>query len=205
MTRTICLNANDLRNVLRFASDEESRPILNAVCIEAGGVFVATNGHTLLAVAPDSADNECKYPANDILLRFPKAPPVWATHASLDIVDSAKYGDVVTVTYHKPNTSKQAHGVAYLVEGPYPKWRRALSGERRPDAPIPPITGELLAQFAFPTDSKQMGVKLTAGATEASAVTVRVGDVRYFGLIMPLRSIAACAQHSPEPPQWCRE
>lgn len=46
------VSAETLRHVRPFASREESRPILNGVCIESTGVIVATNGHRLLAVAP---------------------------------------------------------------------------------------------------------------------------------------------------------
>jgi hypothetical protein len=180
---TISLNATDIRNAQRFVTEDVSRPLLQGISVESTGVICATNGHALLAIAPDSGVNTNR-PHRDVLLKFAKRIPGWATGLTLKIAENmGEHSYVVDCTNGR---GKLESIVATEIIGPFCNWRQVLPhddlvSERHP---FPPVNGEYVARFA--ACSEKGSVRFAAQENAARAVRVYLPESRYVGVLMPL-------------------
>lgn len=192
MPTTFSVSSAALRLVAPHVSSEESRPILNGLFLEFGGVMVATNGHTLGAI--DAAHNA----PESLLLRgdwSKVAKDKGRTASDLNCYAADSLGWVtVTVTGETFVAVNQTTGNAItgrVCEGPYPYWRNVVPTTAPETTPAAfGVDPSLLMKFAPPGTSGPRAVGLYLASRDDRAIRVTRSDApRFVGIIMPCRLI----------------
>lgn len=194
------VSAAALRDLRPFASTEESRPILNGILVESTGAMCATNGHVMLARAPEHPDT-MRPPIRDVVVRLSKAVPKWAEFADIsDVPDvpSVSFQDAPLVVKVWNAKGKVDYIPASEVAGPFPNWRAVMPRNASAGAPLPPVDPRSLERFAV---EGCQAVRFFADASATRAVLVAFdGRPEYVGILMPTVSNAWTAGEVPPLP-----
>jgi hypothetical protein len=197
---TITIAADALRLALPHTSTEESRPILNALCVEAGGEIIATNGHTLAAIpAAATFGEDGDAPTGDVLIRFHKPREAMAKKVeSVSFTSDGTPARGVLVTLHGKYGAVIGHTLADIVEGPFPQWRQVIPREDRREAVGGlGINPDVVERFAA------WGTLSLTFHGERNAVVVRShANEHAVGLLMPATYRETLAKT--DIPMWAR-
>lgn len=195
MPTTFTVSSACLAMVAPHRSPDESRPTLNNLCLEAGGVMVATSGHTIGAI-----DGAHDAPTTLLLagdwLKVAKdkgraARPDLQCHAI------GKPGNV-TVTLSDDGLSFVAVNVTSGVaitgrvdSSTFPNWRQCIPADAPDKEKCPTsfaVNPHYLELFAPGTakNPRPIALHFTGGAERAIRVT-RPDAPRFVGVIMPCR------------------
>lgn len=196
------VSAAALRDLRPFTSTDESRPILNGILIESTGAMCATNGHVMLARAPEHPD-AMRPPARDVIVRLSKAIPKWAEFAEIsDVPDvpSVAFQEAPLVVKVWNDRGKVDYIPATEVAGPFPNWRAVMPRQASASAPLPPVDPRLLERFAVEGCE---AVRFFADENPGRAVLVAFdGRPEYVGILMPRVSNHWAAGEVPPLPEF---
>jgi hypothetical protein len=160
-TLTIHIDLPAFAAVARFASDEESRPILHGVHVTTDGTLVATDGLAMLAwphavrAFTIDADTNKETPADipaDFILAPAKLPAKGDGILELDLSTLAAVSGVA----RRFVRGKLEQFVWQRIEGPYPNWRQVIPhpDTLNPAIPTPRVNPILFAKFALDRPGK---------------------------------------------------
>lgn len=182
------LNAADVRHAMKFASRDLWRPMLRGVLIEPSGVMVATNGHILMAITPETGGPR---PPREVVLSF-KAVPKSCTSILVDIPAEPSARPLVceflSVAKKKFSPTIRSFGLVDEIAGKFPNWRNVVPKQEdlHEGMPIPTVNGEYVERFRSGVNG---GIRLCAQRKPDSAIVVTCMNPRYFGVLMPLRNV----------------
>ena len=184
----ISLRGDDLKHVMQFMSAEESRPLLQHVLVEKNGTMVATNGHCLMAIAPDQPT----VLPRAVLIGFPhikKSDIRESDVVEMQLPNDEPKSDTPVVATLKHEAAVRRYIV--LMDGnasDYPNWRNALPAEDKWDvtAPVPSLNALYLSRFATDLVGR---IKLISQGHPERAVRVVTSNSRHLGIVMPLRDL----------------
>lgn len=186
------INKRTLKAVAIAASNDSGRVSLCGVLVECRATtvtYVATNGHRMLVVQeilPELEEGEERLIGDFII----------PSEAIKSLKVSRREGERLSL--EAPDSSAQTAILGDIhvtfIDGTFPDWRRVL-----PAAQEPPADGNLInqfnaaylgdfAKFAKMMEFDQPHIHHTA-ADRPTAITF--GDHKAFGVLMPLRSMAA--------------
>jgi len=197
----ITVSRNELMAALLFASGDDSRPILNSVCIETRAndkpTMVATDGRRLVVIETKSDQPEDGgQEAGRFVLRADFLKPVCALNRALQ----SKLFPLVTFTV-TPGSERvvvefmggdffmEAHKNA-LAEGEFPNWRQVLpprdKGKRIPITDMA-VNAELVGDFAKAAkllDAAAPVVQMNLVGKEQQIEVKLSGVDNFYGLLM---------------------
>jgi len=191
---TFSFDIRALKATAIAASNEKTRYHLNGVCVEHtpdGPVFVATDGHRLIATRHDWGENEKPEFAPFIIpLDLIK---------KIKIVKKAGYIGEITIDKeydskkHTPHITIDYAGTrvyAFVIDGTFPNWRRVIPREE-------PINAPSQYQAQYIKEFRDAMVILAGGKTDAQPRIAHNGDnpaivdlgdngrLQSFGVIRP--------------------
>lgn len=192
---SIEINRTKLKAIARFASDDDTRPVLTGVLVEASKDkvrLVATNGHAI-AICDDSTESETEIdkPMSVILpmeiVKQAVKGKTKSVQSPLTLIEPTATGlRTEDGKWHLANC--QVTWSFFPVDGNYPDYRAILTQE--------PVSGEpgqfgagYLIDFAMAArelDGKRYPTIAHNGAMGMAYVNIGLPD--FFGAIMPIRT-----------------
>ena len=181
-TFDLSLSASHVRDCLAFVGREESRPILNGVCIEPSGTLVATSGKALLAVVSpegNTAWNPTLTGAGDraiahrnVIIKFPRIP-AWVEVITVKDVPALSPADPIPLVAIYANRKGRSEFVTVTETwGPYPNWRAIVPRNVTSTAPVPAFDPEVLALLALPSPAGSQTVRIFASPESITGACV---------------------------------
>lgn len=201
-TMKIILSRQELLAALLFASTDESRFVLNGVCIEVGPnrapLLIATDGKRLAAIEIHAVQEETFEAVHSFVL----ASDFLKLFAHLSKTCGGKVFPLLAIEV-KPGSQRLIASVVgrpvfcevekdALIVGNYPEWRKVIPAKSLPREPLSQLglNAEYVADFAkaaklLECDSPQLAMSLVG---KEAAVEVKLcGNPNFYGLIMPVK------------------
>lgn len=209
----IIVSRHELRAALLFASNDESRLVLNSVLLEAfpgkKPLLVSTDGRRLAVIETEAEQAETPNTAGQILLRSDFLKPICALSQAVGsklfawIAFEANGGsERVSVEFIGTKTFLEVETNA-MVEAEYPDWRKVLPPKRAKErAGITElgINAEIMADFAragklLGADPPLLAMNL---APRSEAIEVRITAKPNFCGILMQADVHVDAEFQPE-------
>lgn len=194
----IIVSRNELLAAALFASNDESRFVLNGVCIEVRPenpkpVTVATDGRRLVAIETMADQQQTFDEEHSLLLRADFLKVITALSKAcgaklfpwLCIENNRGSKRVVVSIVGKPVFLEVEEGA--LIEGVYPDWRKVLLAKKAKRDPISEIglNAEFIGDFAKAAkllEAPSPLVQMNLVGKEAQ-VEVKIGASNFYGLV----------------------
>lgn len=199
----IIVSRQELQAALLFASNDDSRPVLNAVCIEVSArghkpTIVSTDGRRLAVIQSQAEQAEEFDESNQIVLAADFIKPICALSKALggkifpwiQFVTKAGSKQVQVELIGGKLTLDSEEGA--LVEGQYPNWKQVVPSRKLERTQINDlgINAEFVGDFAKCAKIFDLNPVIQINLiAKDSALEVKLSGAEYFyGLIMPCKA-----------------